>query len=270
MSRLRLIVPPYEPAPGSEAEGRVKFCRAACRELVENVAESCVDVVLPSCTLGEGAYSFTSASIGDKRKCPTLNDVVGQAIVDDEGCSDVYVFLNADVAPVVDAHELILEQLRSGLQAGFSRRVDVDEFDPVFTRESLSGQECYPGADLFWFTPAWWLEHRTRIPQMFLGFEGWDFVVQALITMTARRLPCILPPLVVHQRHAAAWSEQLTATPGQAWNRSKCAVWACEHGLAGSLDVNRPFLFGPLPENWEETGGGVILRKPLYPEVASA
>ena len=193
----------------------------------------------------------TSQSIGERRACPFIKDVL------DEACNltgrvtwtpDIIVYSNSDCAVVEGWHEHVVRAMQQA-QCCFSSRVDVERFDAPLSAEDLALMPAHVGADLFAFRRDWWIAEREKFPDMILGFEGWDFVMKCCMLRSGFR-PSSLQPVVYHERHTSNWTRKLVETPGQIYCRALGRRWAHENGLSHlCMDANESaFAFRPTPE----------------------
>lgn len=169
----------------------------------------------------------TTLDIGDTVDAPELKAVFDRAVYSYP--KDIIVFANNDICILPQAVNVIRAAVN---QYGcfYSPRIDVDQVELPFSN-ILEGDE-YAGADLFAMTADWWKACRDRFPNLYLGFEGYDFVLRAL--MLESGLPK-QSPVVVHQRHDSSHWKGQNDRPGQKHNRSVCRKWAIDNGYVEYL-----------------------------------
>lgn len=181
-------------------------------------------------------------TVGDSKAVPFLRDVLDWG-TDTLAGFDGVVFTNADVGLVREAQAVITKQLES-VGCCYSFRVDFQRLDrPIETLAELSTGQPYCGADLFAFTPRWWIEHRSQIPDLLLGYEGWDFVMKRAMERSGFD-PNSIPPVIWHERHNSDWQTNLLTAKGNLHNRALCIKWAIANGERDELYMHPPFLFG--------------------------
>jgi len=137
------------------------------------------------------------------------------------------ILTNADTCVVSDALNTISYALGS-YDCYYSRRVEAPYGQP------------YAGADLFAMTRLWWEGIRVRWPDLYFAREGWDFVMKALMQESGFR-PTY--PVIYHEKHEAAWKQNITTDPLQIHNRQECERWAKANGYGRYLYTQPPYLF---------------------------
>lgn len=157
---------------------------------------------------------------------------------------DIIVYANVDVAPVIEAGSVIRAAVQK-FGCYFSPRVDVQAFTPLRLSD-LPRFGTYCGADLFAFSREWWHHNRELIPNLHIGFEGWDFILKVLM-LRAGFGAAAFPPVLYHQRHRPRWEENILTHPCQVHNRTVAYAWAEAQGLREYINVNPPYLFGETP-----------------------
>ncbi len=92
---------------------------------------------------------------------------------------DIIVYANADAGLTTHATERILEGIAKG-RGVTSCGHRVMETDPCRLYKNLTNQRAPGGTEVIAMTPAWWGAHRDKMPDMFIGREGWDTCFNAL------------------------------------------------------------------------------------------
>lgn len=178
-----------------------------------------------------------AADIGCDRGCYYVKDVMDMSLV---MSGDVFVYVNNDIALVENWKEHVLPAVKK-YGCAFSNRLNIPSFLPMNFHEVNSGT-AYCGADLFAFTPEWWKKQRDSFPDVVLGYEGWDFVMQWLMLRSGFQR---LPTLCYHENHASFWSrpENLELHPAQKICRERLITWARNNGAEKYLFAPHGFLF---------------------------
>lgn len=157
---------------------------------------------------------------------------------------DVIVFSNSDIAAFPCVPDAIRENVNL-YGCFYSARIDLEKLpEPLVPENIPTGNTIYSGADLFAFTSEWWNQHRERIPDILMAFEGSDFVLKALMRESG-----FIPgsPCIAHVTHedSSNWKFN-NKRPGQIHNRAACKAWAEENGYAHYLLPNGDYLFSEL------------------------
>lgn len=173
--------------------------------------------------------------VDGNRRYPYVRDIFDFGC---EGCADevIVCFTNSDIFVRGDACQVIAATMQS-VEALYSRRRD---FHHKLTSvppdaDYVKGHD-YPGKDLFAFRVRWWREVREHWPEMILGFEAWDAVMQEIIELTNDKSRCGLRDIIAHCRHSSRWerSENRYTLPGQKLCLRNAYVWMVQHGIAPS------------------------------------
>lgn len=171
-------------------------------------------------------WSKTSAELGDERPVPYFHDLI-QHGVDMAQSEDVVAYCNRDIQLTSNIPELILEGVkRHGIILGRRR-----EFTPEPGRiyKTFKGGKKDGGIDLICITPKWWNEHWKNLPRMFIGREGYDWVLWSYAEKVHG--PTIyLDDGVGHQNHASYWRKNKRTNPAQAHNRALAKVFFARAG----------------------------------------
>ena len=188
----------------------------------------------------------TSKDIGDSRKLPFVNDVF------DFGCQKVsgdgiIVWTNADICLDPDAANIIRRKMANS-PCAYARRIDVQDASQSVPRSHLVGQPVNPGVDLIAFRKSWWEQVKGSLPLMYIGAEGFDFVLRKTLLKT--NLDCeIRAAFAYHEKHPPKWMEPgvIQNSPAQKHNRKVCSEWAIANGFGKALHQpgESQFLFKP-------------------------
>lgn len=195
----------------------------------------------------------TSADIGDSRKCYYAKDVYNEALKLKP--DDIFVYLNNDVALVPEWSQIVIPHVETKGCAS-SNRIDILKFEHHLVLDQIIHGVKFPGKDLFAFTPAWWYQVRGEIPDVLLGYEGYDFVMWW--TMLQSGAPELVP-ICYHEAHVPFWrkEENIHVHPGQCHNRTLCKEWAISKGAQCWLSnpAYSPYLFGSGQKNLSTSAG---------------
>ena len=188
----------------------------------------------------------SSRDIGDTRKLPLINDVFDYGVEHVAG-DGIVVWTNSDICLTPDAAAIIRRKM-AGRPCGYCRRVDVPDASQPVPRAHLIGQPANPGTDLFAFRKSWWNSVRDSLPPMYMGAEGFDFVLRH--KMKQAWADCQIDSAIAyHEKHPPAWMDldKINAMPAQKHNRKVCAEWALASGLAKAIyePSQSRFLFKP-------------------------
>jgi hypothetical protein len=178
--------------------------------------------------------------IGDERGTYYVKDVLDFSLM---LSGDIFVYINNDVALVPEWKKIITPYVRAH-GCAFSHRLDVPKFDRKLTLADINKteQRAYCGADIIGFTPAWWEAHRAEFPDAVLGLEGWDAVMQWLMTKSGFHN---MPTICYHQMHQSFWNQadNLTGHPAQKVVRQRLIEWAKAAGAEQYLYAPHGYLF---------------------------
>jgi hypothetical protein len=170
----------------------------------------------------------------------------------DAGCRWL-AFANSDVRVTPEAVERVLS---GGLEGyAFSRT----ETDPAGGRAE---EVSVAGVDLLVLSVGWWRANRRRFRPYLVGEPVWDNVYTAILLCHARAALLNREPLLLHERHPAAWAGSPFAEHVRllaALDRPYFTLWARYHdallrlraGGAGEDEEmalqRRVFRFAPTP-----------------------
>lgn len=124
-------------------------------------------------------YRNTKTVFKDEKSCVYLKDVIKfGALKARKG--DIIVYTNSDSCLKPNITQEILT-LVNKTGAVHSHRRDFDKLENILTLQEIEKGRHYPGSDLFAFTREWWFEHMNEMPDMVLGYEGWDRILRSII-----------------------------------------------------------------------------------------
>lgn len=173
------------------------------------------------------SFSRDSSFISDNEKIvPFVKDVVNQGIQDLTD-DDWVVFTNSDTSFVKETGQLIKQLVDAGpeVPSYYSHRYDlfrVPKKQLDLSQAKGLGQKIHEGADLFLFKVSWWQSVKDKIPDLLMGFEGWDWVFKYY----AR---CPMPTIVYHESHGRPyWQAHRLESKLNLYNRLLCKQWLQE------------------------------------------
>ncbi len=176
----------------------------------------------------------SSSDLGDTRKVPFIRDLF------DAGCAlaapeDLVVVCNSDILLSAGMFPRLIEGVIRGKGATCCQRRRVE---PKLGRiyKDFLGCKTDGGFDVFAVTPAWWKAHREKMPDMFLGREGWDTCFRVLVeeiadgrgrlsTVTDKpeqwaRSNAYTDHVAGHKNHHSNWIAERLTSKGQIHNRT--------------------------------------------------
>jgi hypothetical protein len=157
--------------------------------------------------------------VGDSKRMPFLRDVVDWGFRGQE--VNTVVLTNADSMLVSDAMEYIQPAVAG---CGYAGRRDVyKEFSVQLSlHESMKRCDPFIGHDLFVISRSWWQDNKSGVPDLLMGYEGWDWCLKYVMGVQFK-----LPDLVYHTHHQYPhWYRNRLQAPGNLYNRSECKKWA--------------------------------------------
>lgn len=181
--------------------------------------------------------------VGDARNVPYVNDMLDAGFADP--AVDAVMFTNSDIGFLSSPVAYLTKQLKAH-GCAYLRRLDFGKL--TMPPSSTSGGVVGGGADLFAMTRTWWEQQRTTLPLMFVGTEGFDFVLLAAMARSGATMRA-QPGLIFHERHDSYWKKDKTTllhSPAQTYNRSVCSAWARLNGLEYMINSTSGFLFREL------------------------
>ncbi len=176
----------------------------------------------------------TSAELGDDRGYYFFKDVYDYALKLNP--DDIFVYANNDVALVPGWSQIIVNAVQAH-GCTYSRRVEVNEFAERLTLDQLTGS-IHEGQDIFAFTPAWWKQVRDSLPDLLLGYEGYDFVVCGTINKTGGQES---RPICYHEKHLPAWRTVTSDHPARIRECNLFQKWINEKTRDGWRFDYRPY-----------------------------
>lgn len=158
---------------------------------------------------------------GEERGVPFVKDVIQVAVQKATRDDDVIVLTNADTSMCRETIQRIMTKLFEE-ECCFSNRREMDKPQPYWlTQEQLLQKgEDSKGTDLFAFKVGWW--KRLEYPDLLIGYEGWDWVMQYSMPATAR----LKQEVVYHESHLLPyWYRKRQVSKGNLYNRKLCWEW---------------------------------------------
>jgi len=168
-----------------------------------------------------------SRSIGDDRAMPFVRDLADRVV--GEKPTDIIALSNADVCFAPGLTGWILDTVpRHG--AAHTHRWDFKRLNrPLVNEAEVQRGEWYPGSDAFFFTVAWWRQHRAEYPDMILGREQCDEVLRQLVK---RHGGIEIKAAIYHEAHESFWKQPENHGPneGNRHNRRLARKWFLRTG----------------------------------------
>lgn len=149
---------------------------------------------------------------------PFVKDLFDAGSVLCDGEDSIIMVTNADSNLCMDWQEFV-----GGIQeAGWSYRTDTTRPERgMISAANLSGKKMHArfrtfhGADLFCVRAGFWRSIRSTIPDMVMGYEGWDSVLRGVFGESAK-----IGPIVYHEQHGVPrWRHNQTGQICGLWNR---------------------------------------------------
>lgn len=170
----------------------------------------------------------SSLEIGDGRGIPYLRDLL------DYGCArampeDVVAYSNLDLSLTAFAPQYIHATVRDsgGVCCAWRRTAKARSNAPKATVRSMPKDG---GIDLVAVTPAWWREHREKIPDMFVAGNFWDYCFRVYAEkLTQGR--CYMDDGTFHEAHPGMMERVGVANPVQQHNLKLAKGFFKEHGM---------------------------------------
>jgi hypothetical protein len=164
----------------------------------------------------------TSAELGDARECYFFKDVYDESLNLEP--DQLFCYLNNDVALVPEWQEILIPAVQSFGSAA-SSRVEVPKFEEQLKLNQIRGGCSHGGKDVFAFFPAWWQQVRNSLPDLLLGYAGYDFVVFKTMLETGGKE---VEPICFHETHIPFWRTVPPDHPVYIKERELCEKWGTE------------------------------------------
>lgn len=170
-------------------------------------------VINLSFTETEAARS--SLDVGDTAWVPFLRDIL------DFGCAhaleeDVVAYTNLDIAFTSRMPEQVIAKAQEhGVCVVWRRTMP---YDPAYLMKSCRNGLQDGGVDFVAVTPAWWREHREKIPDVLIGGDRWDYIFRTYAERVAGP-SCYLADGCCHAPHPSFGSRNGHDTPRQKHNK---------------------------------------------------
>jgi hypothetical protein len=183
---------------------------------------------------------------GDDRGCYFFKDVFDHALTLNSG--DVFVYANNDVAFFPDWKRIVTAVQECGSAA--SSRTEVDSFEAP-----IKGTATHGGKDVFAFSPTWWKAVRHSLPDLLLGYEGYDFAVFTTMLQTGGKE--LNPPICYHETHHPFWRTVTPDNPVRIRERELCKQWIMKQAAEGCFFDYCPYGIYPpdRPRNLSTSAG---------------
>jgi hypothetical protein len=173
--------------------------------------------------------------VGDSRGCYYFKDVFDFAFK--LNSDDIFCYLNNDVALVPEWLEIIVPTVQSfGSVDG--PRVEVAKFETPLTLNQIVNGTRHGGRDIFAFKPQWWREVHDNLPDLLLGYEGFDFVVTKTIDHTGGQ---DIAPICYHEKHIPVWQTKLLGHSVRDREKALLEKWMTEKMTQGWQFDYRPY-----------------------------
>ena len=170
------VVPLYEPKD-AETQYRLDVAKESWNE-VYRVNDNIIPI-----HVYERDYPRTTETLGDKRKCPFLKDIIKIAYDKCLNDDDIVLVTNDDtiLSPFIGAkiYEKILRY-----QACKSFRINISQYNGFDDTNIYNVIGKDGGRDMFAFTKRWIKRNIELIPDYALGATDWDFYLAILIQYT--------------------------------------------------------------------------------------
>lgn len=167
------------------------------------------------------------------RELPFVKDLIDFAAVFAED-EDYIVLTNSDICFTKKITETLIRRLED-LELGYCIRRDFAEpFNaPLDDEQVLKGNQ-YSGKDLFVFQRRWWIENRSKLPDMLIGAEGWDCCMAILIDES---FGATWNDLIYHEEHKSFWiqPENRYSIPSQKHNLRLSKAFLSERSIPAEV-----------------------------------
>lgn len=201
---------------------------------------------------GYDNFARNGLDVGDKRPVPFWRDVINACGLyvypekDSEGCElpndFLILFTNMDSYLAYDSLHMIKDHLKwhGGIHGPlFSKRVNM--YKPL--RHRLSSYEIkffgaaanvtgepFIGVDLVVFPAWWWKQNQEHLPDLLIGYQGWDYLIRA-IGLPIKDLLGNEIPLVAHEMHGEPYWRRHKDCAGNQWNWDQLQSWSERTGI---------------------------------------
>lgn len=164
----------------------------------------------------------SSKDMGDPRPVPYLRDVLDYGLKYARQ-EDVLLYANRDICLTTGAPERIIKAVQENGVAVAWRRNFIPKHGRLYKHSTNAKRDG--GVDLVFVSPGWWMEHRDKIPDMFLGRECWDWVFR-IIAEEQHGKSIYVDDVAYHEPHSGQfWKQNKKTNPGQAHNRGLAKVF---------------------------------------------
>lgn len=137
---------------------------------------------------------------GEHKSAPYVTDMIDRAL-DKANLWDIIVLTNDDTC-VCPGLTPLLKKIIAEFPACWSARREHRRVDRIMTTGELMRGYKHVGADFFAFTKEWWLDYGHYMPDMFMAFENWDYVLRTIIEEHGGKE---IEGLCYHEIHQGDW-----------------------------------------------------------------
>jgi len=176
---------------------------------------------LPLICIEDKHLKRSSLDIGDTRFVPFVKDLFDIAIAK-KNVEDIIIFTNTDICLVSDIQAYVNDdQLKNDCYYAARNEFTAD-LDHSLNQEEVKQLLMHTvlgGGDLFVFRVKWWVTNRDKYPDMLLGCQWWDTILQDLMDQSCDEKP-ILRNIIYHRSHHSFWyrGNNKTENKGQIHN----------------------------------------------------
>lgn len=157
----------------------------------------------------------SSADIGDNRAVPYLRDLLDYGVARAMP-EDIVAYTNLDLSLAGNAVAQILTTVQAGGGVCCAWRRTAKPRGN-YAMSTVRSAPKDGGIDLVAVTPAWWKEHRNKIPDMFVAGNFWDYCFRVYAEQLTKGL-CYMDDGTYHEPHAGMMERVGVANPVQQHN----------------------------------------------------
>ena len=163
---------------------------------------------------------------------PYLRDLIDAVNAKDR---DIIVYTNADICVPTNCCERLLYALKA-LDACYAHRFDFVKLSKPVPDSMVESGSHYAGMDLFAFRKSWWSSIRSQMPDMLIGRQSWDSILQHIILGTHPKTECSISGMCYHEKHKSVWEDPKfnRTLPSQMHNIQLAKRWCAAHGVNGA------------------------------------
>lgn len=165
----------------------------------EMTKEHWTDLRLPDSVFKRNSQT----DFGDRKHAPYVTDMIDHAVRQINSW-DVVMLTNDDtcVAPGMTS---VLRSVLNECGACWGARREHQVVSRMLTKGELMRGAKHVGADVFAFTKSWWQQYGQFMPDMFMAFENWDYVLRTVINDHGGRE---IEGLCYHETHTGDWTRE--------------------------------------------------------------